>query len=142
MVGWHYQLNGCEFEQAPGDGEGQGSLECCSPWGHKELDTTEQLNNNLVPKMNIHGTDLSPVHILELRQSASVKPKSTPDMQAKTKKKKPSATKFRDGQLYSIMVAIADQYARLDDYPVGHIIWQENLASGNKRLRFGEIKEA
>ena len=33
-------------EQAPGDGEGQGSLACCSPWGHKELDTTEQMNNN------------------------------------------------------------------------------------------------
>ena len=40
-VGWHYQLNGQEFEQAPVDGEGQGSLVCCSPWGHKELDTTE-----------------------------------------------------------------------------------------------------
>ena len=46
MVGWHHQLNGNEFEQALGDGEGQGSLACCSPWGHKELDTTEQLNNN------------------------------------------------------------------------------------------------
>ena len=47
LVGWHHQLNGHEFEQAPGDGEGQGSLACCSPWGLKELDTTEQLNNNL-----------------------------------------------------------------------------------------------
>ena len=46
MVGWHYRLNGHEFEQAPGDGEGQGSLECCSPWGCKESDTTEQLNNS------------------------------------------------------------------------------------------------
>ena len=45
MVGWHHQLNGHEFEQAPGDGEGQGILACCSPWGHKELDTTEQMNN-------------------------------------------------------------------------------------------------
>ena len=36
MVGWYHQLNGHEFEQAPGDGEGQGSLACCSPWGHKE----------------------------------------------------------------------------------------------------------
>ena len=43
--GWHHQLNGHEFEQTPGDGEGQGSLMCCSPWGCKELDTTEQLNN-------------------------------------------------------------------------------------------------
>ena len=36
MVGWHLRLNGCEFEQTPGDGEGQESLACCSPWGHKE----------------------------------------------------------------------------------------------------------
>ena len=45
MVGWHHRLNGHEFEQALGDGEGQGSLACCSPWGHKEWDTTEQQNN-------------------------------------------------------------------------------------------------
>ena len=44
MVGWHHQLNGDEFEQALGVGDGQGSLACCSPWGGKELDTTEQLN--------------------------------------------------------------------------------------------------
>ena len=48
MVGWHPRLNGHEFDQALGDGEGQGGLECCSPWGHKESDTTEQLNNNKV----------------------------------------------------------------------------------------------
>ena len=50
MVGWHYQLNGHEFEQAPGDGEGQGSLACCSPWGHKESGddwATEQHQNTL-----------------------------------------------------------------------------------------------
>ena len=46
MVGWHHQLNGHEFEQALGNGEGQGSLACCGPWGCKELDTTERLNNN------------------------------------------------------------------------------------------------
>ena len=44
MVGWHHLLNGHEFEQAPGVDEGQGSLACCSPWGCKELDTTERLN--------------------------------------------------------------------------------------------------
>ena len=43
-VGWHHQLSGHEFEQTPGDSEGQGSLACCSPWGHNELDTTEGLN--------------------------------------------------------------------------------------------------
>ena len=45
MVGWHHRLNGHEFAQTPGDGEGQGSLLCCSPWGCTESDTTEQLNN-------------------------------------------------------------------------------------------------
>ena len=46
MVGWHRWFNGHEFEQIPGDSEGQGSLVCWSPWGFKESDTTEQLNNN------------------------------------------------------------------------------------------------
>ena len=46
MVGWHHWLNRHEFEQAPGVGDGQGSLACCSSWGHKDLDPTEQLNNN------------------------------------------------------------------------------------------------
>ena len=45
IVGWYHWLNGHEFEQALGDSEGQGSLACCSSWGHKELDTTEWLNN-------------------------------------------------------------------------------------------------
>ena len=45
MVGWHHQLNGHELDQTLGDGEGQGSLACCSPWGHRESDTTERLNN-------------------------------------------------------------------------------------------------
>ena len=46
MVGWHHQLNGHESAQAPGDSEGQGTLEFHSPWGRKELNTAEQLNNN------------------------------------------------------------------------------------------------
>ena len=44
MVGWHHRLDGHEFEQTLGAGDGQGDLACCSPWGHKELDTTERLN--------------------------------------------------------------------------------------------------
>ena len=48
MVGWYHRVNGPEFEQAPGDGEGQGNLACCSQWGCKELDTNEQLNNNSI----------------------------------------------------------------------------------------------
>ena len=51
MVGWHHWLTGHEFEQILGDSEGQGSLMCCSPWGHKELGMTEQLNsNNLIER--------------------------------------------------------------------------------------------
>ena len=44
MVGWHHRFNGDEFEQALGVGDGQGRLVCCSPQGHRESDTTEQLN--------------------------------------------------------------------------------------------------
>ena len=44
MFGRHHQHNGHEFEQASGVGDGQGSLGCCSPWHHKESDTTERLN--------------------------------------------------------------------------------------------------
>ena len=46
MVGWHHGLNGHEFEQTVGDSDGQGSLMCYRRWGHKELDMTEQLNDN------------------------------------------------------------------------------------------------
>ena len=46
MVEWHHRLNGHEFEQALGDGEGQRGLVFCSPWGCKESDMTQQLNNN------------------------------------------------------------------------------------------------
>ena len=45
MIGWHHRLNGYEFEPTPGNSEGQGSLTCCSLWGHKESDKTEWLNN-------------------------------------------------------------------------------------------------
>ena len=44
MVGWHHQLDRHEFEQAPGIGDGQGNLACCSQWGRKEVDMTERLN--------------------------------------------------------------------------------------------------
>ena len=52
MVGWHHRLDGHEFEQTQGDSEGQGGLACCSPWGRKQSDTAEQLNNkhNKCPK--------------------------------------------------------------------------------------------
>ena len=46
MVGWHHRLKGQEFGQTLGDSEGRGSLACRGPWGHKESDTTQQLNDN------------------------------------------------------------------------------------------------
>ena len=46
MIGWWHSPNGHECEQVPGNGAGQGSRACCSPWGRKELNTTELLNNN------------------------------------------------------------------------------------------------
>ena len=49
MVSWHYWLNGHEFEQAPGVGDGRGGLVCCSPWGHKELDMIERPNKKKKP---------------------------------------------------------------------------------------------
>ena len=66
MVGWHHWLDGHEFEQAPGVGNGQGSLACCSPWDHKESDMTERLNWVLVASCGIHGRkeEKAVVHIL------------------------------------------------------------------------------
>ena len=48
MVGWHHQPNRQEFEQTPGDSEGQGCLACCSPWGHKESDTMNSNTHRLI----------------------------------------------------------------------------------------------
>ena len=50
MIGWRHRLNGNEFEQAPGDGEGKGTLACCSSWGRKEWDMTERLNKCICVK--------------------------------------------------------------------------------------------
>ena len=49
MVGWHHRLNGHDFEEALGNGESQGRLVCCSPWGRKESDATYQLKNKNIP---------------------------------------------------------------------------------------------
>ena len=66
MVGWHHQLNGHESEKAPGNGEGQGSLGCCSPWGYKELDMTEGLNTKNKRKRKISSEihSLKPTNLL------------------------------------------------------------------------------
>ena len=55
MIGWHHLLDGHEFEQDPGVGDGQGSLACCSPWGRMESDTTELLNL-VLPIKNLEQT--------------------------------------------------------------------------------------
>ena len=66
MVGWHHRLNGHEFEQTQGDGEGQGSLACCHPWGHKESDTTDLLNhcNKCVEQLHLDSNILKPMTLL------------------------------------------------------------------------------
>ena len=57
MVGWHYQLDGHEFELTPGVGDGQGNLECCGPWVHKESDLTEKLNRTELENLvGLHKT--------------------------------------------------------------------------------------
>ena len=58
-VGWHHQLNLYEFGQVPGVGDGQGSLACCSPWGRKELDTTQKLNNSVDEIRDIMVSEVS-----------------------------------------------------------------------------------
>ena len=60
MVGWHHWLNGHELEKTLGDSEGEGSQVCCSPWSHKESDTTELLNNNSISCMS--GKNYEPGH--------------------------------------------------------------------------------
>ena len=66
MAGWHHQTNGHEFEQTPGDSEGQGSLVSCSPWGRKQSDTTQQLNNNLCSSSMLNPPLLKPLRFPSL----------------------------------------------------------------------------
>ena len=68
MIGWHHLLNGHEFEQTLGDSEEQESLACCSPWGHKESDATEQLNNNNKVGKNLSNLGIE-LNLLRLRVS-------------------------------------------------------------------------
>ena len=66
MVGWHHGHNGHESEQAPGAGDGQGGLVCCSSWGHKESDTTEQLNGNEITFLDHSDLKVSPSTIYKV----------------------------------------------------------------------------
>ena len=79
IVGWHHWLDGHEFKQALGVGDGQGSLECCSPWGCKELERTEQLNNNNNIYVYICGMFHSRNVTDEYRRLLAFK-KDTPDL--------------------------------------------------------------
>ena len=65
MVGWHHQLNGYEFEQVPGVGDVQGSLACCHPWGHKELDMIELQNSTEEEGMATHSSSCQENHEIE-----------------------------------------------------------------------------
>ena len=65
MAGWHHRLSGREFEQTPGGSEGQETLVCCSPWGRRESDTTEQLKTGRLaqdphPDIHPHAARVSP----------------------------------------------------------------------------------
>ena len=68
-VGWHHQLYEHEFEQTPGDSEGQGSLACCNPWGHKELGMTERLNNNFHKEVAVDWSESLRDLVLNVNQS-------------------------------------------------------------------------
>ena len=63
MVGWHHWFKGHEFEQTPGDSEGRGSLVCCSPRGHKELDTIEWLNNSMGNQHDLFPSEWEKSHV-------------------------------------------------------------------------------
>ena len=60
MVGWHHQLDGHDFEHSLGVGDGQENLACCSPWGHKESDTTERLNNSVGQWNRVESLTVNP----------------------------------------------------------------------------------
>ena len=66
MVGWHHRLNGHEFEQAPGVGEGQGGLVCCSPWGCKESDTAWQQSTQVMHEL-VALCEIGASHTIELK---------------------------------------------------------------------------
>ena len=79
MIGWHHRLNGHEFEQTLGDSEGQESLACCSPWGHKQLDMNEWLNNRYIKGIpfNTSRTHILLEHTQNIFQVRSCKPKTS-----------------------------------------------------------------
>ena len=77
MAGWHHWCKGHELGQTPGDSEGHGGLECCSPWGRKESDTTGQLNNNST-HIHVHTPVCAPLTSTSLGPSSSEVPALPP----------------------------------------------------------------
>ena len=71
MAGWHHRLDGHESEQTLGNSEGQGILVCCSPWGHKESDMTEQLNSNLTGIYSLLMS-LKPLYYMQVIHSTNL----------------------------------------------------------------------
>ena len=76
MVGWYHRLSGHEFEQTRGHGEGRGILECCNPWDHKELDTTEQLHSRNAGRgvAHVHACTHVRIHNAHTHTHTSVSP--------------------------------------------------------------------
>ena len=72
MVGWHQGLDGQEFEQAPGAGDGQGGLACCSPWGRKGSDSPEGVNSSNALSWVILRTSVSSLPMVSLAESQSI----------------------------------------------------------------------
>ena len=81
MLRWHHQCNGHEFEQAPGVDDGRGSLVCCSPWGHNESDTTEQLNCTEVKCQMYLITYSILMHICGMQKNGTDEPTCKAEMQ-------------------------------------------------------------
>ena len=102
MVGWHHRLNGHEFEQTPGDSEGQENLVCCSSRGHKESDMTEQLNNNnkttkacrffLSVPMKSSKTTSHPAHLAEATLAFPLSQQSEPAASSSPSRSQPGCT--------------------------------------------------
>ena len=115
MVGWHYRLYGYEVGQAPGVGDGQGGLACCSPWGRKESDTTEQLNRN----------ELNPKTIKEMWRSPPTEKKKTKSNTKKTSFRgflQERKKKFLEAdQFNSIETILYNRKRTLTTYPITFI---------------------
>ena len=127
IVGWHHQDNGHEFEQAPGVGDGQGSLACCSAWSHKESDTTEPLNNyntGMIPRYTSRGNAKPSSKNLLCPASE----KSVPSLSSDSFSELPEGLQL-PFRLDSILSCEAKGIASGKDFTAGNVAWlQASLA--------------